>query len=248
MFVFDFDGVLIDSTPEIMVSAYNTVTSSLCTSEDELPESFREHFLKNRGYALNAADMVALAELIRTNQPALEALDRAALIEFRKSCGSVLKLQRALFASRAAFHRKDEQSWFAHNRPFTLLWQLLQQGHFKDFIIVTNKNRKAVQQICTHYDLALEDDRILSGDEGISKLSRVLTFLHMSPVERIVYFEDAVGNLEEIIHGLKETVDVQGLLVSWGALAPGDEERAASIGAQVIDLDRDVLLAIEQSA
>lgn len=246
MFLFDFDGVMIDSTPEIMVSAYNTVTSSIITDQENIPDIFKEKFLRSRAHARNAADMVALAEIILNHPDWLGDLSQHRLEEFRKTCGSVVKLQKALFDARAVFLKKDPDSWYAHNVPFEPLWSLLRDGHFKNFVIVTNKNRKAVLNLCRRYELEVPAERILSGDAGISKLARILTYLNMEPAERVMYFEDAVGNLEEVVTGLSDRVSIIPVLVTWGELAEGDRARAEQIKARLVCLEEEELLNCEK--
>ena len=48
MLIFDFDGVLLDSIREIVVTAYNMARGTLVTRLDQLPQNALELFLRNR--------------------------------------------------------------------------------------------------------------------------------------------------------------------------------------------------------
>src|SRR5690606_33311380 len=59
--VFDFDGVLIHSHIESMVTAYNVAAGALLENSTELPVLFEELFSRNRCHVRTAGEMTVLA-------------------------------------------------------------------------------------------------------------------------------------------------------------------------------------------
>ena len=60
MLIFDFDGVLINSLDEIVLTAYNAATESLITCLAEVPSDLVQMFKNNRFHVQAIGDAIAL--------------------------------------------------------------------------------------------------------------------------------------------------------------------------------------------
>jgi beta-phosphoglucomutase-like phosphatase (HAD superfamily) len=68
MLIFDFDGVLIKSLDEVVVTAYNAVTGKLVTFLTEVPPDAVKMFRNNRFHIQPIGDAVALMDWCLKNQ------------------------------------------------------------------------------------------------------------------------------------------------------------------------------------
>lgn len=60
IFLFDFDGVLLDTVDEVAVTAYNTATESFISSLEDAPEGYGELFRINRCRIQHAGEIPLL--------------------------------------------------------------------------------------------------------------------------------------------------------------------------------------------
>ena len=60
MLIFDFDGVLVNSLDEVVLTAYNAATDSLVTSLEQVPADLEQLFKRNRFHVQPIGDAIGL--------------------------------------------------------------------------------------------------------------------------------------------------------------------------------------------
>lgn len=230
--VFDFDGVLFDSNPETCVSAYNTITGELAKSYGELPDEYIELFNLNRSRAKNAGDMCSLAKWALANLDFEKRI--LARDEFQQLVLSpnTEDLGPAFFSKRNDFLNADRDSWLSLMSPYDKLFQYLISAKASP-LIVTYKNREAVLELCNHFGLHLDNEKLFTGDGSTSKITNFNELRRKFPAENYVFIDDAVKNLVQLNEGLDFKVDY--VYASWGYGARDDEEYAVELGFKVMD-------------
>lgn len=239
--IFDFDGVLIDSMDEVALVAYNLLSDTEHLDLDALPHGYLQRFRDNRYHVQPAGDFIALASWACS--PASESdsnLTRDhydALLQSEQE--SLPSRTKRFFAMRNRLVAKDPIKWANINKPYQPLWQtLLARPDLPT--IVTNKNIKAVADLCRHFGLQIDESRIYSGDHGATKSENLRTLFRSSrdtlpdmPPQNYIFIDDSIKNLIEIKMNLAETlaetqssytVDLR--LAAWGYVSHDDLDLA----------------------
>lgn len=239
MLVFDFDGVLVDSVRETAVTAYNAVTGKTITRLDRLPAGLYDPFRRNRHVARSAPELFSLmGYCLDPNgaQPG-SGLTRGAF-EALLAKETLPPDDRAarFFWARGQFLHADRSGWLALNAPFQPLWNRLRERGGDEPVILTNKNRAAVLEICRRFDLTVSPENIYGGDDNRPKTQR-MTLLDARFQDRpYTFIDDALQNLvgmDRHFNG-KETV-IRPVLARWGYLGPDDVDDARRFGYDVFD-------------
>lgn len=132
----------------------------------------------------------------------------------------------------------DRRAWLALNAPFQPLWDRLREKGGDGPVILTNKNRAAVLEICRHFGLTAKPENIYGGDDNRPKTDRMEMLVARFGDRPYAFIDDALENLRQMAHHFngKETV-VRPILARWGYLKPGDVDEARRLGYDVIHQD-----------
>jgi len=245
MLIFDFDGVLVDSVREAAATGYNAVTGKTVARLDSLPPGLYDLFRRNRPVIRSAPELFTLMRWCvdhyetrpdaRLTREAFEnLLDAEALPSDERAA--------RFFEARNRFMDADRDAWLALNAPFQPLWDRLRdrlQGRGGDGpVILTNKNRAAVLEICRHFGLTTSPDTICGGDENRPKTERMTRLDERFRDRPYTFIDDALGNLVEMDrHFNGEETVIRPVLARWGYLGPGDVDEARRLGYDVFDQD-----------
>ena len=77
------------------------------------------------------------------------------------------------FETRRRFKTKDISAWTVLNQPVQPLWDYLIERQIGEPVILTNKNREATMDLCSHYGLKISNGNIYSGDHGTTKIANM---------------------------------------------------------------------------
>lgn len=239
MFIFDFDGVLIDSVDEAAVTAYSAASGSLATSLTDLPDGYLELFKNSRPFPRNASEMLVLGrwclEKIELNEPA--TISREILEHLvTEDDHSESDLRRLFFETRQQLATRSPLSWLELNRPYQPLFDWLKTELNAPLVILTHKNRLAVEQICRHFGLEIRSDRIYSGDTGEPKELGLLAIMERFDSSSYHFIDDSIHNLLELKYRLPADADVSLELASWGYCTIDDVTLAEQEGLRVLAL------------
>jgi beta-phosphoglucomutase-like phosphatase (HAD superfamily) len=228
MFLFDFDGVLINSLDEIALSAYNYATGESIYHTSELPAEYLDRFKANRHLLLSPARLGELAKWCLASD---KVLSRE---EFLKSLPSdretLAKLGDQFFATRQRFIEAEPELWLNANPPFQTIWQRVCELSADQFAILTYKNRAAVYLLCKHYGLATES--IYSGEGGRTKTENILALDARYGANKYIFLDDALENLVALTPVLPGRIEA--VLANWGYCSGDDIAEAQSLGIQIM--------------
>lgn len=234
MWVFDFDGVLIDSIDEVMISGYNAVATRQVETLSELPESFTSLFRANRCRVKNAPELVLLARwaLEQMDTDSTDCTLSANTLTGLAADSSTTAAEReeTFFSCRSKFMQRNKQGWLDLNRPFEPLWSLLCSGDPGNVYILTYKNRAAVLELCQHFGLAVPADNIYSGDSGTGKVENFERLFSRDLAKQYHFIDDSVRNLALLQSAIPSTSNLHLYFADWGYSSCEDRGVAAELG------------------
>jgi len=241
MLIFDFDGVLMDSLPEMAVTAYSTLKGELVTKLDQIPRGALESYFRNRFHIQPIGDAPVLMNwCLKTGQfdheKVLSQEEYDSIL--RENDKPIVQRTAQFFEMRGQFKKKDIDAWFKLNAPVQPLWRLLAEKNKGSLLVLTNKNREAVVALCNHFDLEISSDNVYSGDSGTTKIDNMQQIMQRFKDSNYTFIDDSVKNLQEIDeHFNKEKKVVDLLFATWGYTGPNDVFLATSSGYRVVTID-----------
>lgn len=234
MLLFDFDGVLLDSLDEVVLTSYSAVSDELPESLSEVPRDFVDLFKLNRFHCGRAGDFLCLATGINIGLlPVSPPYYTAREFETLKSISSLDTKQRteSFFSTRQSLQEKSPNSWLNAHRPFQPIWEEL-TFYSSGIILLTNKDADSVKKTCLHFGLEVSEENIYSGDKGVSKSENFEKIKTRFPEVRDFHFvDDSVKNLENLERDFPGELSFS--LASWGYNGPEDSEKAAALGFEI---------------
>jgi phosphoglycolate phosphatase-like HAD superfamily hydrolase len=237
MLIFDFDGVLMNSLDEVVLTAFNAAAVSLVASLNDLPPDLVRLFKRNRFHVQSIGDAISLMNWCRVNYQTVseQILTEEEYRTIIDGDGVALNARTNLvYEARRRLMDKDRHGWMALHQPYQPLWnELIRRVNFP-FVILTNKNRDATLQLCRHFGLSLKPDNLYSGDRGATKVENMHRIRARFGSERFFFIDDSVKNLKELDAHLNQAKKVLSLLfASWGYRGPEDEKIAQAAGYPV---------------
>ena len=227
----DFDGVLIDSIDECVVSSYNQITGSLCRELAQLPAGYVSLLRLNRSRARKAGEFKRLAAWC-LDQIKTGPTDRIlSLAEFNAlyagSSESLADLGREFFAVRQKLIDRDPESWCELNPPMQPIWEWLKNHRKNKFTILTYKNLPAVNAICSHFGMPIDPAEIYASDDGTTKAENLEKIIALNGEHRQYHFiDDSLDNLIEM-RTAHPAPNLHLYWAGWGFKIEGDDQRAA---------------------
>lgn len=232
-FVFDFDGVLLHSHFESMLTAYNVAADCVLSDLSQLPENFRTLFSENRSHVRNAGEMVSLAEwCLEPATIATKQLTRSDLLGLLPAKQELQAREEAFFSARQILLELSPEVWLSLNTPYQPLWDYLRNSEL-DFCIITHKNKAAVELLTAHYKLPISGHRIFSGDGGRSKRANFSSLYELFPAESYFFIDDNFRNLCELSENPDPRFSLKLLYATWGYGTEDDARDATAAGLNV---------------
>lgn len=237
MLIFDFDGVLINSIDEVMVTAYNAVTHKNIRAMEQIPGDSAALFKRNRFHVQPVGDVVPLMEWCLDNDqlPPGKLLTNIEYMDVLQN-NDVALVDRTnhFFGKRKIFVENDLNAWLSFHSPYEPLWRELMQCDNRRIIILTNKNREAVQILCDYFGLDVHKKNIYSGDSGVTKWMNLGRIHQRFQRDRYYLLDDSVKNLRELeLHFNTRIPLLAPIFALWGYTGPLDKEQALEYGYPV---------------
>ncbi len=238
MLIFDFDGVLVNSLNEVVLTAYNAVSRRSGVDPASMPASLARLFKQNRFHFQSAGDAILLMQWCLEHyedepDKILSAEDYQEILQSGRQ--PLLERLQHFYETRRKMMARDIDAWRALNAPFQPLWEALIKHGGKRVILLTNKNREAVLNLCHHFDLGVSGDNIYSGDDGATKIDNFKRILKRFKDAHPRFLDDSVKNLRLIDTAFNKAEPVISLLfASWGYSGPGDVETAEHYGYEIL--------------
>ena len=250
MLIFDFDGVLVNSLDEVVLTAYNAAADSLVTSLEQVPADLVQMFKRNRFHVQPIGDAIGLMNWCLANyqkepQRILNREDYAALTG--RSEIDLVDRTNLIYAARKRFIDTDIERWLALHQPYQPLWNELVQRQNYLFVILTNKNHDATYRLCRHFGLKIDAQDIYSGDNGVTKIENMGRIQERFGRQQFVFIDDSLKNLKELDFHFNRNHKVLALgLAAWGYLGAEDSGRAPDSGFQALQ-QTDVIKLIKDA-
>lgn len=239
MLIFDFDGVLIDSLDEVVLTVYNTASGQQMMSAADLPQALIRLFRRNRFHVQPIGDGIQLMNWCLQHyrsEPGkiLTPAEYQAII--CEASAPIARRSGQVYQTRQQFIERDATGWTALHRPFEPLWNaLVARGKQAGFAIVTNKNRAATERLCRHFGLKIPSENIYSGDSGISKVENMQRIRQRFGAATYYFLDDSLKNLQELDQNLnRQNKLLIPLLAAWGYIGPEDQKLARDSGYDVL--------------
>jgi FMN phosphatase YigB (HAD superfamily) len=234
MLIFDFDGVLINSLDEVVLTTYNAATGSLCTSLAQVPADLVLMFKNNRFHVQPIGDAIALMNWCLANRQG--DLNKILTPEEYGTIadGTDIPLPdrtNLIYDTRQRFIDRNTKLWLALHQPYQPLWNELIRRKDYLYVILTNKNHDAALRLCRHFGLQINGDDIYSGDHGVTKIENMLRIQARCGKKSYSFIDDSVKNLKELdLYFNKEKKVLTLLLAAWGYTGAQDEKIAQESG------------------
>ena len=241
MFIFDFDGVLMDSLPEVAVTVYNMLKGDIATRLDQLPQKALDLFLNNRFHVQPIGDAPVLMQWCleaakSTPQKLLSVQEYNDLIGRVEEPVSDRTIR--FFETRRRFKEKDIKAWTALNQPVQPLWRIIVEKQSNDLVLLTNKNYEATEYLCNYFGLQISRDNIYSGDNGTTKIENMTQIMQRFRKPAYAFIDDSVKNLREIDeHFNRGEKTISLIFAAWGYAGPDDARSARDFGYQVLSIN-----------
>jgi len=241
MWIYDFDGVLLNSIDEVAVSAYNTVTGKMVTALENLPPDLVNLFKRNRFHFQPAGDVIPLMQWSLDTYRAEpdKLLTRNEFLNIiNQTAEPLTRRTERFYAARNRFAEQDSRRWLSLNRPFQPIWNELIKLGAERVVILTNKNREAVLKQSLHFGLNVSRENICAGDDGATKTSHLKTLFKRFSGRPLCFIDDSLKNLQDLnAHFNKPRKSLSLFLASWGFIGPEDIETAQASGFPVLSQD-----------
>jgi phosphoglycolate phosphatase-like HAD superfamily hydrolase len=239
MLILDFDGVLIDSLDEVVLTVYNAATGQHVMSLVDLPQALIRLFRRNRFHVQPIGDGILLMNWCLKNYRSesdriLQPEEYQVIIG--KATTPVARRSRQVYETRQEFIEHDAAGWTGLHRPFQPFWNaLVERRNHPGFAIVTNKNRAATERLCRHFGLKIPSESIYSGDDGASKVDNMQLIQHHFGAGTYYFLDDSLKNLQELDLSVNRPKKMLiPLLAAWGYIGPEDQKIARTIGYDVL--------------
>ena len=249
MLIFDFDGVLINSLDEVVLTTHNAVTGSLCTSLAEVTVDLLQMFKNNRFHVQPIGDAIALMNwcLINWQKDSHKILTPEEYQTIAQNSDIALTDRtRLIYDTRQRFIDRNTNRWLALHQPYQPLWNELIRPKNYPFIILTNKNYDATLRLCRHFGLNIDAKDIYSGDNGVTKIENMLRIQERFGKKSYSFIDDSVKNLKELdLYFNKEKKVLTFLLATWGYTGAQDSAMAQEYGYEALQ-QADVVLLLDR--
>ena len=247
MLILDFDGVLIDSLDEVVLTVYNTATGQQQMSPADLPRALIRLFRRNRFHVQPIGDGILLMNWCLKHYRSesdriLQPQEYQAIIA--DAAEPVIRRSGQVYKTRLQFIERDAAGWTALHRPFQPLWNaLVERWNQPGFAIVTNKNRSATERLCRHLGLKIPSENIYSGDNGASKVENMQRIQRRFRAGTYYFLDDSLKNLQELDQGVNlQKKMLIPLLAAWGYSGPEDQKLARTSGYEVLTQSKAITL------
>jgi phosphoglycolate phosphatase-like HAD superfamily hydrolase len=239
----DFDGVLVDSLPEVFTVAMAVFSAlepgwhpgrrpPVPAPGDPVFDRFSELVPLGNG----AADFgVSLMAIYRrraiAGQDDYDAFFQAQPQAWRRV------FHDRFYRQRTALRQRDPGAWLGLHRPYAQFLSLLRRrGNRGRLAIATAKDAASVKVLLSHFGIAgLFDPRLVvdnrAGADKRAHLNRIMAQTGTAP-DRVVFVDDKVHHLMRVA-----PLGVFPVLAAWGYNADRERQAARQAGVEVVTLE-----------
>lgn len=237
---FDFDGVLVDSAPEIRHTA-------LCAwSRLEHGSDLEQRFASDSGLAERLDQLIPLGNRAEDFGVACRILAEDAPIStqdeydaFKADMASdwLDRFHHTFYACRNAVRDDHPEAWFELHRTYPgVLESLRRAGRRHTYAIATAKDRHSVAILLEHHGAGdlFDPDLIFDKETGVDKTAHLSAVARATgaPLRDLTFVDDKVNHLLRVA-----PLGVRSVLASWGHNSHREHREAAEAGFPVATLE-----------
>ena len=249
MLIFDFDGVLINSIDEVVLTTYNAATGNLHTDLKDLPQELVSLFKRNRFHVQPIGDAILMMQWCLNKYQVASGKTLTPQEYQIIIAGATVALEKRsdrIYTMRSRFIEKDQQAWMALHHPYQPVWNQLIASRYQPLLILTNKNRDATLRLCRFFGLDVDENNIYSADHGLTKSRNMRRLQKRFQEESFEFIDDSVKNLKQLDEDINRDKKVLSpMFATWGYTGPDDRKLAASYGYRVLH-QQDLISFLEQ--
>jgi phosphoglycolate phosphatase-like HAD superfamily hydrolase len=240
--VFDFDGVICDSTDECLVTSWNTWErwngrSGLRAALDDFSAADRAAFRPLRPYVRGAGEYYVLRRCLEEGLPICSQLD------FEGYCWQwhehFARFKEMFYHERAQMRADNLEAWLALHPVWTDVVDVFTTLHReRRAYIATLKDGESVRLILEAHNAALPSERILDESRVNSKLEalEMICEAERRPPNEVVFLDDNATHLLA-----PARAGFACYLTAWGTTLPEHLEIAARERIPVIARPQDLM-------
>ena len=216
--VYDFDGVLCNSTLEIMITSYyayckyKSIEVPSNYLQNTIPKKYRDTFIKYRPSTRNAKDFYILWDMI-FNEKKINVSVR--LSEQWKINLNIMDSFRDLFyKERIAWRNIDSAGWLDKNPLYKGIKKTLLSNTIKEsYFIVSAKDSDSISTILHHNGIEIERNKIFGSENNKDKdiLFKELMKTNQIKPNNLFFIDDNLTNLINI-----KKLGVNSFFATWG--------------------------------
>lgn len=240
MILLDFDGVLINSRDEVVVTTYRYLSKSDATKIADLPPSYAKKMRRLRPFAGPASDLIPLSTWCYEDKE--DEFSEELLTKLCDESPLPPKERAArFFATRSEFIKAHPQDWYdIHSiyEPFVSEVKKLAQ----QCVVLTNKNKAATMALLRHFEIGIPEERVFSGDNGVTKSENLLKIAEQFNQRSFIFFDDHAGVLVDLMDDLPEEIKVVPHLALWGFADPSHNDVAQERGYKMVNQEEAVAI------
>ena len=240
--VFDFDGVVCDSTNECMITSWNTwqflhSTNNYREKVRDFSVVEQKDFRKVRPYVRGAGEYYILH---RAKQENITITDQILFDHYSKLWShSTESYKKAFLNFRKEFRKKNLIKWIDLHLVFNEIIIILKKLVDRDLLfIATLKDKESVQLILNYHGINLPASKILDQKSIKTKneaLDKICSLTNTAK-NQLIFFDD---NLTHLIEPHNSGYEVY--LTDWGSILPEFKTSAIELGlplAKISELNK----------
>ena len=179
IFVFDFDGVICDSTNECLINSYNSYNIYLnnnqkfITSLIEIDANLKKDFRVIRPYIKGAKEYLKFYDYYYSRKNILSLNN---FIEYENKTLDYDQYTKIFYQQRERLKKNNLKEWFSYNHVFQELINFLNSLDY--YYIATLKDKDSVIDILKYYKIKIYEEKILDFNIIKSKLDALNMILN----------------------------------------------------------------------
>jgi len=217
IFVFDVDGVIVDSTDECLVVAWNAYIKyshsekKIISTTSEANKEYAEHFRSIRNYVRSMDEYLLVFKTTKnevTSQKKYEEILSGLNEEERDRYGEYF------FNERKVLKQLQKENWLALHHVYDGIVELFKNIHKQyNVYIVTGKDKESVMDFLVYFRIDFDSKKIY--DKKIAR-NKLIALKEISkkeniPTNKIAFLDD---NVTHLIKPMNANFDV--MLAEWG--------------------------------
>ena len=237
IFVFDFDGVICDSSYECLISSWNAwqIFNKKVNFRYEIlsfEQLYINNFLKLRPYVRGAGEFFLVHKLIELDVEVNSQNEYDLLVLENKQF--IDDFKKLVYDEREKLRSNQEKKWIDLHFMYKEVVEIMMSIPSENLFIATLKDAKSVSILLASVNINIENSRILDQSMIKSKLDALdqISMISNRKKDEIVLIDDNINHLIP-----PKTFGYNVFLTTWGNVLPEFSAIADSYGIEKVFLE-----------